>query len=66
MATNGTTEAGALAATELEVILRNLLSPVNDIRNNAEKEFNSAKQKPGLCLEALSLLATASSVSSNS
>lgn len=62
MAANGTSDASTQAATELAQVLRGVLSIDNEVRNKSERDFNQAKKQPGLCLDALSLLATASEV----
>uniref|UniRef100_A0A7S2ZHW7 Importin N-terminal domain-containing protein n=1 Tax=Rhodosorus marinus TaxID=101924 RepID=A0A7S2ZHW7_9RHOD len=50
--------SGAVAA--MEMILRQLQSPDNAVRNAAESAFNNAKNQPGPCILALSTLATKS------
>jgi len=53
-------DLSAQAAAAMEPILRQLQSPDNTLRNEAEMAFNAAKQQPGPCLDALSALATSS------
>eukprot|EP00184_Porphyridium_aerugineum_P000216 CAMPEP_0184696160 /NCGR_PEP_ID=MMETSP0313-20130426/3546_1 /TAXON_ID=2792 /ORGANISM="Porphyridium aerugineum, Strain SAG 1380-2" /LENGTH=1101 /DNA_ID=CAMNT_0027154733 /DNA_START=266 /DNA_END=3571 /DNA_ORIENTATION=- len=53
-------DPSAQAAAAMEQILRQLQSTNNQQRNDAEAAFNSAKQRPGPCMEALCILATSS------
>ena len=62
MATNGASDTTSKAAHELATVLSGVLSPNNEVRNKSEKSFNLAKKQPSLCLDALSLLATACEV----
>ncbi|KAA8499564.1 Importin-5 [Porphyridium purpureum] len=53
-------DAAAAATAAMENILRQLQSPNNEMRNEAEAAFNAAKQRPGTCLDALCTLAITS------
>mmetsp|Transcript_5977 Transcript_5977/g.11754 ORF Transcript_5977/g.11754 Transcript_5977/m.11754 type:complete len:1102 (-) Transcript_5977:756-4061(-) len=44
----------------MEALLRQLQSPDNSIRNQAENAFNATKQQPAACMRALVALATGS------
>ncbi|CAN8065208.1 unnamed protein product [Agarophyton chilense] len=55
---NGAPPALSQAAQEMSNILLRLQNPDNTIRGAAEEQYNQAVAKPGLCLEALSSLAS--------